>query len=86
MANNLEAIRRNFLWGSFGSDFKCHLMRRNIVEQPMSQGGIDVKDLCLFNEALLDKELWRFVNEKGNIQKKVVTIKYHEGGFGWPPL
>ena len=32
VANKLEAIQRNFLWGSFGSDFKFHIVRWNIVE------------------------------------------------------
>jgi len=53
VAYKLEALQRNFLWGSFGSDFKFHLVRWNIVKQPLSIGGLGVRNMRLFNEALL---------------------------------
>jgi len=82
VANKLEAIQRNFLWGSFGSDFKFHLVRWNIMKQPLYLGGLDIRDLRLFNDALLGEWLWRFMNENGNLWRKVVTIKYGDDGFG----
>ena len=83
MANKLEAIQRNFLWDSLGSDFKFYLVRWNIVKHPLYLGGLGIRDLRLFNEALLGKWLWRFMNEKGNLWRKVVTIKYGDDGFSW---
>ena len=47
-------------------------MRWNIVKQPVIQGGLGVIDLRFFNEALLRKWLCRFMNEKGNLWRKVV--------------
>ena len=85
VACKLEAIQRNFLWGSFGSDFKYHLVRWNIVKQPVDKGGLGVRDIRIFNEALLGKWLWRFLNEKGNLWRKVVASKYGVVGFGWYP-
>ena len=67
MANKLEAIQRNFLGGAFGSDFEYYLVRWDIVKQPVSQGGLGIKDLHLFNDSLLGKWSWRFMNEKGNL-------------------
>jgi len=81
----MEALQRNFLWGPFGSDFKFHLVRWNMVKQTFSIGGLGVKDLRLFNEALLGKWLWRFLNEKGNLWREVVAIKYGTTNFGWYP-
>ena len=52
--------------GSFGSDLKYHHVRWNIVKQPVTQIGLGVKDLQLFNEALPGKWLRRFMNEKNN--------------------
>ena len=55
MANKLEAIHRKFLWGSFGSDSKFHFVRWNIIKNPIPDRGLGVRDLRLFNEALLGK-------------------------------
>lgn len=52
----------------------------------MSQRVLGFSGLCHFNEALLGKRLWRFMNEKGNLWRKVVTIKYCNGGFSSPIL
>jgi len=47
----------------------------------MIQGGLGVlKDLQLFSEALLDKWLWRFIDKKENLWRKVVTIRCVELG------
>ena len=35
-----------------------------------------MRELRVFNEALLGKWLWRFMNEKGNLWRMVITIKY----------
>ena len=85
VAHKMEALQRNFLWGFFGSDFKFHLVRWNMVKKPFSIGGLGVRDLRLFNEALLGKWLWRFLNEKDNLWRKVVAIKYGTTNFGWYP-
>jgi len=39
--------------------------------------------LQLFNQALLGKWLWRFINKKGKPWRKVVETKYGEAGFDW---
>ena len=63
MATLREAIQRKFLWGSFGSDFKYHLVRWNVVKLPMLDGGLGVRDLRIFNEALEGRWSRRFMNE-----------------------
>jgi len=49
----------------------------------VTQGALGVRNLRLFNEAaLLGKWLWRFLNEKDILWRKVVATKYGEAGFG----
>ena len=40
---------------------------------------------CKGPAALLGKWLSRFINKKGNLLRKVVTIKYGDDAFGWFP-
>ena len=44
-----------------------------------------MRDLRLFNEALLGKRLWGFMNKKGNLWRAVVAIKYSTSNFGCYP-
>jgi len=60
-------------------------VRWDIVKQPVSLGGLGVRDLRLFNESLLEKWFWRFLNEKGSLWREVVVIKYGSSSFGWYP-
>ena len=85
VANKLEVIQRKFLWGSFGSDFKFHLVRWNIIKNPISEGRLGVRDLRRFNEALLGKWLWRYMNEKDSLWRRVIRSKYEDNGLGWYP-
>jgi len=45
VAIKLEEIQRKFLWGSFGSDFKFHLVRWNIVKQTTAFRRVRYKGL-----------------------------------------
>ena len=64
MANRIEKLQRNFLWGGFGDEPKIHLVKWAIVCAPISSGGLGIRKIRLFNEALLRKWLWRFGIEK----------------------
>ena len=83
MAAKLEAIQRKCLWGSFGADFNYYLVRWDIVKLSMLEGGLRIRNLKIFNEALLGKWLWRFMNEKTNHWRRVICTKYGEERLGW---
>ena len=44
-----------------------------------------MKDLRLFNKALLGKWLWWFLIKKGKLWREVVVLKYGTTNFGWFP-
>ena len=56
-----------------------------IVCAPISSGGLGIRKIRLFNEALLGKRLWRFGIEKDALWRQVIEMKYGcvLGGGGW---
>jgi hypothetical protein len=65
VAKRIEKIQRNFLWKGLGEEFKFHLVKWDTICSPISNGGLAVRNLKLFNEALLGKWLWRYGLEQG---------------------
>ena len=76
VANRIERFQRNFLWGSLGDDPKIHLVKWASVHAPISSGGLGIRKLSLFNQALLGKWLWRFGIEKDALWRQVIESKY----------
>ena len=48
-----------------------------------SKGVLGVKNLGLFNKALLGKWAWRFANKKKALWNQVIRRKYGEERGGW---
>ena len=48
VANRIEKLQRNFLWGSFGDDPKIHLVKWDTVCSPISSGGLGIRKIRLF--------------------------------------
>ena len=67
VANRIERIQRNFLWGSYGDGVNHHLVNWDIVCSPINYGGLGVKKLVVFNKALLGKWLWHFGIEESKL-------------------
>uniref|UniRef100_A0A2N9HRV7 Kinesin motor domain-containing protein n=1 Tax=Fagus sylvatica TaxID=28930 RepID=A0A2N9HRV7_FAGSY len=76
VAQHLEKIQRDFLWGVMGEEFKYHLVSWDRVCKPLRYGGLGIKILVLFNQAFLGKWLWRYATEKEALWRKIVELKY----------
>ena len=63
VATRLESIQRNFLWGSFKGNFKYPLVAWDKVCLPVEMGGLGIRSVVSFNQALLGKWLWRYGHE-----------------------
>jgi hypothetical protein len=64
VAARIEKLRRDFLWGEIGDDFKYHLVSWSKVCTRISEGGLGIRNLMMFNCALLGKWLWRYGIER----------------------
>ena len=79
VAHRIEKIQRDFLWGGLGEDFKYHLVSWDRVCTPLCYGGLGIRKLLLYNQALLGKWIWRYAREKEALWRKIVDLKY--GGW-----
>jgi hypothetical protein len=70
-------------WGSTEEIAKFHLVNWELICKPYSNGGLEMKNLRKFNEALLGKWLWRFGMEKEAFWRKVIMAKYGIMEGGW---
>jgi hypothetical protein len=68
VANRIEKLHRDFLWGGVGEEFKYHLVSWSEGCSPILEGGLGIRNLRIFNKALLGKWLWRYAHERGLVE------------------
>ena len=83
VAAKIERIQRNFLWSGWGDSHSVHLVKWNIICNPIQNGGLGVKNLRRFNQALLGKWLWRYGTDREALWWQVVEAKYSGMWGGW---
>jgi hypothetical protein len=88
VANRFEKLQRDFLWGGIGEEFKYYLVRWDKVCSPISEGGLGIRNLRTFNQALLGKWLWlwRYGSEQDAWRRVMVDSKYGSLRGGWCSL
>jgi hypothetical protein len=64
VANRLEKLIRDFLLSTLDNKPKFHLVNWKKVCAPIQFGGLGVKILTTFNQAVLGKWLWGFAAER----------------------
>jgi hypothetical protein len=83
VAYRLEKLQRDFLWSGLGEEFKYHLVSWSKICEPICSGGLAIRNLRLFNQALLGKWLWRYGTEPEALWRRVVDVKYGSLWGGW---
>jgi hypothetical protein len=83
VAKRLEKLQRDFLWSGLGSEFKYHLVSWSTICEPFCNGGLAIRNLRRFNQALLGKWLWRYGLERDALWRRVVEAKYRSLRGGW---
>jgi hypothetical protein len=66
-----------------GEEFKYHLVSWAKVCIPISKGGLGIRNLVVFNLALLGKWLWHFGMERDAWWRVAVDSKYGSLWGGW---
>ena len=78
MSVRLERIQREFLWGDLEERRKIHLVSWSVICKDKKHGGLGLRHLEVFNQALLGKWLWRFPLERESFWRKVIVGKFGE--------
>ncbi|XP_052622513.1 uncharacterized protein LOC128127842 [Lactuca sativa] len=71
--DQLEKIRRNFMWGGGELKRKIHWIDWSKVIAPIADGGLDISTLKAQNLALLIKWWWRLMNKNNTLWKRVIV-------------
>jgi hypothetical protein len=72
---HLDFYRSRFFWQSEENKKKYRLTRSNIICRPRDQGGLGTEVLELKNKCLLDKWLFKLMNEQG-VWQELMQNKY----------
>lgn len=72
----LNQIQRNFLWGAKGEENKVAWVRWEVVGSSVKNDGLWIKNLEVLNKNLLEKWLWRLLNERESLGRNVLVRKY----------
>lgn len=69
-------IQRNFLWGGSEDTYRIPWVSWDNICKTKEEGGLGIKNLGLFNKALLGKWVWRLVTEEERLWVRVIKSKY----------
>ena len=78
LCHEIEALIRRFFWGQrgWGDSQKVHWVRWEELCKPKEQGGMGIKDLSRFNDALLTKQTWQLLHDKSTLFYPIFKARF----------
>lgn len=66
--------------GKKGGDMTIHWLRRERLCKSKNEGGLGIRDLMMFNKALLAKQEWRLTQDDHSLLGRVLKARYYPRG------
>ncbi|KAL9681628.1 hypothetical protein QQ045_013414 [Rhodiola kirilowii] len=76
VAQEMEKIQRQFLWGGMEGRKKIHYVKWATITKSRKFGGLGVQALREKNMALLTKWWWNLISGRGGLWRRMVLEKY----------
>ncbi|XP_058759867.1 uncharacterized protein LOC131633168 [Vicia villosa] len=72
----LESLFKHFLWGGSEDERKINWEKWEKMCRPIEEGGLGIKKLKAFNDALLGKWIWKTNTEKESLWYRALVNRY----------
>ena len=82
VADKLVQIQRRFLWGGGLDQKKVAWIKWETICLPKEKGGLGIKEIRIFNKALLAKWRWNMLQQNSELWARILESKYG----GWRAL
>jgi hypothetical protein len=80
LCEDFMKMTRDFWWGDEDDKSKIHWMSWDKVTRRKGQGGMGLRDLHLFNQALLARQAWRLIAFPDSLCARLLKAKYYPSG------
>lgn len=81
--NDIKRIIRNFWWGTSNSERGIPWKAWQDLCRPKCEGDLGFRNIKLFNESLLAKQLWRIHCVPNSLLVRSLKARYFPGGSIW---
>jgi hypothetical protein len=78
--DELTQIIRKFWWGEENGTRKVHWIAWDKLLAPKGKGGMEFRDMRLFNKALLARQAWRLIQFPNSLCARLLKAKYYPIG------
>ncbi|CAN1817880.1 LINE-1 retrotransposable element ORF2 protein [Linum perenne] len=76
LTNKMDSLLRAFFWGGSMTKRTIHWASKEKLTKAKGEGGLGFKDFRTFNKAMLAKQGWRILTNKGELWTKLLKALY----------